>query len=134
MLLVAQGSLQLMAYEGLSTMSRDFMLGRSPSQQGTVDLSSLHIGAIGACSKLFATFFTYPAQVVRTRLQKRQDAGGHGKVKPPTMVATFRTMLHKEGFRGFYKGMVPNLMRTMPQSAITFAVYERILKLVRNVS
>ena len=138
LLLVAQGSMQLMAYEALTSVSRDLILPPR-DVQGGADLSSLHVGAIGACSKLFATFFTYPMQVVRTRLQKRQehDSAGAGKgnksaaARAPTTIGTLRS-LYGEGLRGFYRGMVPNLMRTMPQSAITFAVYEKILRLVRT--
>ena len=45
----------------------------------------------------------------------------------------FRSIVRKEGLRGFYKGMVPNLMRTMPQSAVTFVVYEGILGALKHL-
>ena len=133
LLLVMQGSVQLMAYEALTAASRDLAAGgAAANSQAPLELSTLQVGAIGACSKLFATFFTYPMQVVRTRLQKRQDGGTAGAPRPTT-AGTMRGILRKEGFAGFYKGMVPNLMRTMPQSAITFAVYEKILRLVADL-
>jgi len=133
LLLVMQGSVQLMAYEALTAASRDLAAGgEAANGQAPLELSTLQVGAIGACSKLFATFFTYPMQVVRTRLQKRQDGGAAGAPRPTT-AGTMRGILRKEGFAGFYKGMVPNLMRTMPQSAITFAVYEKILRLVADL-
>lgn len=35
-----------------------------------------------------------------------------------------------EGVRGFYKGLGPALLRTLPQSAVTLVVYENVLKLL----
>ena len=34
------------------------------------------------------------------------------------------TMYKTEGMRGFYKGMLPNLLKVAPLVAITFATYE----------
>lgn len=31
-----------------------------------------------------------------------------------------------EGANGFYKGLVPNLIRVVPATAITFVVYEKV--------
>lgn len=39
-----------------------------------------------------------------------------------------RITLRREGWRGFYKGIVPNVLRVMPQSAVTFLMYETIMK------
>jgi solute carrier family 25 folate transporter 32 len=84
-------------------------------------------------------------QVLRTRLQKRQQEdtaqsqqgrGGSSSTRnsngPRTTLVAFSNMVHREGLRGMYRGMVPNLMRTMPQSAITFMVYEKLLSVARN--
>ncbi|KAF0292370.1 Mitochondrial folate transporter/carrier [Amphibalanus amphitrite] len=34
--------------------------------------------------------------------------------------------LTEEGWRGFYKGLAPNLTRVVPATAITFVVYETV--------
>jgi hypothetical protein len=31
-----------------------------------------------------------------------------------------------EGLRGFYKGLVPNLYRVAPSSALTLVIYEKV--------
>ncbi len=36
-----------------------------------------------------------------------------------------------EGLRGFYKGIFPALVRTMPHSALTLVVYEQTLQWLR---
>jgi len=38
--------------------------------------------------------------------------------------------MQREGIGGFYKGLVPNLMRVAPQSALTFLVYESVMRLL----
>lgn len=67
-------------------------------------------------------------QVVRSRLQQRQDAAR--AVRYTGVWATFRLILRREGLAGFYKGVVPNVLRVMPQSAITFLCYERVMQLL----
>ena len=37
-----------------------------------------------------------------------------------------RTILAAEGVRGLYKGLLPTLMRDVPEIAIQFALYERV--------
>ena len=64
----------------------------------------------------------YDLQVVRSRLQQRQ---GSRPVQYQGVAATFRLILQREGIVGLYKGIVPNVLRVMPQSAITFLVYEK---------
>ena len=43
------------------------------------------------------------------------------------------TTFQREGLRGFYRGMVPYLAKTAPNSAITFMVYEATLKLLGQI-
>jgi len=38
-----------------------------------------------------------------------------------------RTFQH-EGFRGFYKGLLPNLLKVVPAASITYMVYESMKK------
>ncbi len=67
-------------------------------------------------------------QVVRSRLQQRFDTG-RTLVYRTTWEAVTLTWT-REGFLGFYKGLVPSLLRVMPQSAITLVVYENILRVI----
>ena len=67
-------------------------------------------------------------QVVRTRVQQRQEAGR--SLRYGNTRQAFRTILAREGFRGLYRGMAPHVLRVMPQSAITFLVYERMVQLL----
>ena len=88
-------------------------------------LSSAEITVCGALSKLVASIATYPSQVVRSRLQQRMDSR---MLKYSGVGDVLRTTLAREGVRGLYKGLLPNVLRVMPQSALTFLVYEGVMQ------
>lgn len=47
--------------------------------------------------------------------------------------AITRDMWRQEGFRAFYKGITPRVLRVAPGQAIVFAVYERVRKLMETM-
>lgn len=79
---------------------------------------------MAASSKIFATVCTYPYQVIRSRLQNQRldNIIYHG------VIDTIRKVYAKESFSGFYKGLAPNIIRVLPGTCITFAVYEGLSK------
>jgi len=89
------------------------------------ELTSIQISACGALSKLLASVATYPSQVIRSRLQQRMETRA---LKYSGVVDVLRMTLAREGLRGFYKGLLPNVLRVMPQSALTFLVYESMIR------
>jgi hypothetical protein len=92
-------------------------------------LASAEISAYGAASKFLAAVSTYPTQVIRSRLQQRFE--GRSLVYNSTWQAVALTW-QREGLGGFYKGLMPSLLRVMPQSAITLMVYEGVVQLIDN--
>lgn len=87
--------------------------------------SSTEIVGMGALSKLVATVITYPNQVVRTRLQQRM--GGRA-IRYRSGWDVLRITLRREGPRGLYRGLLPNVLRVVPQAALTFLVYETLIR------
>ena len=69
-------------------------------------------------------------QVVRSRIQQRQDV--YRGVRYESSWRSVQVILRREGMRGLYKGLVPNVLRVMPQSAITFLVYEKAMQLLEK--
>ncbi|KAI0662045.1 mitochondrial carrier [Cubamyces menziesii] len=93
-------------------------------------------GQILACSavaKMTASIATYPHEVVRTRLQtqKRPLAISGSEAPPRTyggIVRTTKHMIRDEGWRALYRGLSVNLVRTVPNSAVTMLTYEMIVR------
>lgn len=44
------------------------------------------------------------------------------------MFDAFWRTFQQEGFRGFYKGLFPNLLKVVPAASITYMVYENMKK------
>lgn len=49
------------------------------------------------------------------------------------MVATFQGIVKEEGFRGLYRGLLPNFLKVIPAVSIGYVMYEQ-LKLLLGVT
>jgi len=101
-----------------------------------IPLSSNRILLCSAVAKMTASVATYPHEVVRTRLQTQRrpladDASSDGMVKAHVrrgVIYTTRKIIVKEGWTGLYKGLSINLIRTVPNSAVTMLTYELLMR------
>ncbi|KAH9989686.1 mitochondrial carrier [Russula compacta] len=94
---------------------------------------SLSANAILFCSaiaKMTASVATYPHEVVRTRLQtqRRLLVSSGAPRKRTGIVRTTKHIIHFEGWRGLYRGLSVNLIRTVPNSAVTMLTYELLMR------
>ncbi|KAK0543281.1 hypothetical protein OC846_006471 [Tilletia horrida] len=55
-------------------------------------------------------------------------AGGPGQRRYTGVIQACRTIAREEGIRGFYRGMTVNLVRTVPNSALTILTYELMMR------
>ncbi|EAU37416.1 conserved hypothetical protein [Aspergillus terreus NIH2624] len=87
-----------------------------------VPLNNFTTGAIGAISGGMGASVVYPLNVLRTRLQAQ------GTILHPATYTGIgdvaRKTIQTEGFRGFYKGLTPNLLKVAPAVSISYVVYE----------
>ena len=74
---------------------------------------------LGGLSGTFAASACYPLDTVRRRMQMK------GKVYN-NMLDALQTIARTEGFRGFYRGWVANMLKVAPMSAIRFVSYEAL--------
>ncbi|KAL9241664.1 hypothetical protein vseg_015748 [Gypsophila vaccaria] len=125
--LVSHGAIQFTAYEELRKILVDLKSERNKS--GAEALNSIDYTVLGASSKVAATLFTYPFQVIRARLQQRPNTDGLPRYVDSLHV--IKETARYEGIRGFYKGITANLLKNVPASAVTFVVYENLLRLFK---
>ncbi|CAE6467724.1 unnamed protein product [Rhizoctonia solani] len=92
----------------------------------TIQLSSGTILLCSALSKMTASIATYPHEVIRTRLQIQRNHQSGALADTRTyrgFVQTTIRVVRREGWRGLYKGLSINLVRTVPNSAVTLVTY-----------
>lgn len=71
----------------------------------------------------------YPIDVLKTKLQIWDGEG-----KKPTLFKLAKTSLKQEGFRSFYRGIGPTLIRAFPANAAIFLAYENTKDLLMGVT
>lgn len=112
---VLQASLQFTLYDH----TKNF-IGR---RNNTDTLQPMQYIYASVFSKIVSMSLLYPSQVVRSRLQSYNF-----EKEQRTILNTIRTILDKEGYRGFYRGLGANVLRVMPSTCITFLTYETTKK------
>ncbi|ELU37358.1 hypothetical protein AG1IA_08621 [Rhizoctonia solani AG-1 IA] len=85
--------------------------------------------AISAAAKLVAMTSTYPLQVVRSRMQNHATMHLY-----PTIPLCISRTWRDEGIRGFYRGLATNFIRVLPNTCVTFVVYENLAWLMRQAA
>ncbi|EPS59119.1 hypothetical protein M569_15688 [Genlisea aurea] len=111
--IIPYAGIDLAVYETLKDMSKKYVL-QDGEPGPLVQLSCGTVsGALGATC-------VYPLQVVRTRMQARRGYSSMSEV--------FWRTYQREGVRGFYKGLFPNLLKVVPAASITYLVYEAMKK------
>ncbi|XP_074301658.1 calcium-dependent mitochondrial ATP-magnesium/phosphate carrier protein 2-like [Silene latifolia] len=111
--IIPYAGIDLAAYETLKDLAKKYMF--PDSEPGAlVQLGCGTVaGAVGATC-------VYPLQVVRTRMQANQSNA--------TMSDVFLKTFREERWKGFYKGLFPNLLKVIPSASITYMVYEAMKK------
>src|SRR5690242_5292938 len=109
---VLHGAVQFSIYE---TMKKRRAAHLAPHER----LSNWDYMYMSGGSKLLAGAITYPYQPIRARLQQYEAAARY-----TGLWDVLRKTYRNEGFLAFYKGVVPNTLRVIPTTVVTFLVYE----------
>ena len=111
---VSHVAVQFPLYESFKSLARN-------GEDGELEASTILL--CSSTAKMIASVTTYPHEVLRTRLQMQPKSVRYtGVLQACNMIAK------KEGIRGFYRGIVVNLVRTIPSSALTILTYELIMQ------
>ena len=77
-----------------------------------------------AFAEIIADFVLCPFESLKVRMQTSKDG-----TFPTKLIPAFNELKEKEGFyKGFYKGLVPVIMRQVPNTVVKFATYENTVK------
>ncbi|KAI9048639.1 hypothetical protein LZ554_007470 [Drepanopeziza brunnea f. sp. 'monogermtubi'] len=95
------------------------------------DLTSISRLICGGSAGITSVFFTYPLDIVRTRLSV-QTATSHNTaemLKPPGMWSTMVKMYKVEGgIAALYRGIIPTVAGVAPYVGLNFMTYEIVRK------
>ncbi len=145
LMLVSNGAIQFVTYEFLKKKFGEFSkaTGReNNSNNGVLERFKKSLGflTMGAVSKTIASTMTYPIQLIKSRIQQRNqtfELSSTGELelakreyKSMTDCAT--KIWRREGIPGFFRGCIPNALRVAPSSAITFLVYETVVDILSD--
>ncbi|KAJ8258884.1 hypothetical protein COCON_G00178960 [Conger conger] len=114
-------------YETLKKHLADtrFVSASGGNNKGASDFFGLMAAA--AFAKGCASCVAYPHEVIRTRLREEGS-------KYKYFFQTGRLVFIEEGFTAFYRGLVPQLIRQIPNTAIVLSSYELIVHLLGDSS
>ncbi|KAI9270670.1 mitochondrial carrier domain-containing protein [Phascolomyces articulosus] len=87
------------------------------------ELPSYQTLVIGGISGAMGPLSNAPIDTIKTRIQKSNISGGSAWSRFTTVTTE---IYKKEGFRAFYKGLTPRVLRVAPGQSVTFVVYEKV--------
>ncbi|KAK3327700.1 mitochondrial carrier domain-containing protein [Cercophora scortea] len=128
MLAVSHGAVQFAVYDPArrvylsrrrrSNNNKDNEAGKGEEEEVSNEATIV----LSTASKLVAGAVTYPLQVLRSRLQHYDAEAQFGR----GVRGVVRKLAREEGWRGFYRGLVPGVVRVLPATWVTFLVYENV--------
>ncbi|CCH62202.1 hypothetical protein TBLA_0G02640 [Henningerozyma blattae CBS 6284] len=122
---VGQGAIYFMTYDSLKKKVLSYKIVKTSSayeeisKNNSISLNTFEIISITSLSKMFSVSTTYPFQLIKSNLQSFNAYNHNYK-----LLQFISTLYKKRGIRGFYKGLLTNLVRTVPSTCITFCTYE----------
>jgi solute carrier family 25 carnitine/acylcarnitine transporter 20/29 len=84
------------------------------------------VALCGSLTGVIVWLATFPIDVVKTRIQADSFLSPKYNGMLDCTKATFRA----EGFKGFYKGFSPCLLRAIPANGATFLAYETVFQIL----
>ncbi|KAJ9087165.1 Mitochondrial succinate-fumarate transporter [Entomophthora muscae] len=92
--------------------------------QDLEELPSYQHLLLGGLSGAMGPMSNAPIDTIKTRIQRQASVPGESAIGRVSGIVSH--VLKKEGWRAFYRGLTPRLMRVAPGQAITFMVYEKV--------
>ncbi|WCJ25200.1 folate transporter 1 [Euphorbia peplus] len=133
---VSNGVIQHTAFQELRRVLLKYRSNSTQSIYGSYYKDKLHyyeFALLAGCSAGVATIMINPFQVIASRLQQRPSMDGLPKYMGSWHIV--KETARFEGIRGFYKGIIPNFLKTVPATSVIFifhGIVTKSLKLMRS--
>eukprot|EP00096_Caligus_rogercresseyi_P000947 TRINITY_DN1151_c0_g1_i2.p1 TRINITY_DN1151_c0_g1~~TRINITY_DN1151_c0_g1_i2.p1 ORF type:complete len:288 (-),score=71.52 TRINITY_DN1151_c0_g1_i2:266-1129(-) len=79
----------------------------------------------GLFAGMAASVITHPADVIKTKVQLKNSVGSTG------LLALSNSIWLEAGLKGYFVGLAPRMLRRSLMAALTWSVYEEIIKKIR---
>ncbi|KAL3732291.1 hypothetical protein ACJRO7_029031 [Eucalyptus globulus] len=89
--------------------------------------------ACGSLSGIASSTVTFPLDLVRRRKQL-EGAGGRARIYQTGIFGTLKHIVRNEGFRGLYRGILPEYYKVVPGIGICFMTYETLRRLLVDIA
>lgn len=123
---------RIVPYSAVQFGSYNFYKRHFFEPQPGADLGPLMRLTCGGLAGITSVTFTYPLDIVRTRLSIQTASFAalkHKEGRMPGMWATMTTMYKNEGgFLALYRGIIPTVAGVAPYVGLNFMVYEHVRK------
>jgi len=119
----------ILPYAGVDIATFEILMETLTEQYNEEPIPAPLIVGAGMLSSCFAQCVSYPLALTRTRLQA-QGVGG-APVKYSGMLDALSKIIQFEGYRGLYKGLLPNTIKLAPAAGISWFVFEKMKELFR---
>lgn len=120
---ISETVIHFVVYEYLKSQLAAYQNKHKDAEKTFIDFAGFML--CGACSRTCATIVAYPHEVARTRLR---EEGSRFRSFWPCLIAVYKT----EGRAGLYRGLVTQLIRQIPNTAIMMSTYELSVHLLTN--
>lgn len=129
------GVAQVAPLIGLKFMFYNFFCDVLSNRNGKTTVKSKLPGYVlftsGALSGIFSNALTYPMDVVRRKMQLtnvKKQSSTDLQIACRKMVLCGSAIQKEFGFRGFFIGMVPSLLKSSVSTSVTFFVYDKLIE------
>jgi len=113
------------AYETFRRLAAEHATAVNARNDGSFVLPNWAVSLVcGSSAAVVSATATYPLDLVRRRLQMVKRVSGSPGGARVGIVSTFAHVWAKEGFVGFYRGIIPEYAKVVPGVSITYATYE----------
>lgn len=96
----------------------------SPEERGVLIqvLESAYRFGLGSIAGATGATVVYPIDLVKTRMQNQRSGSYIGELMYRNSFDCFKKVIRHEGFRGLYRGLLPQLVGVCPEKAIKLTV------------